>query len=145
MNQDLTAAMRAMLIASEPDGRTGEEGYGVELRTGADYAVAKALEARGLGHREGPGGSFAGMYWSNSDGLARRAELTAEPQPASSADICACGHMRSEHVDSGRCIHRHEPRPCSSFRLSCTAAEMSAAWDEWESERAERGEDDGEH
>lgn len=69
---DLPEAQRRMLIASAPDDVTGEEGLGVELRTGADYAVAKALERRGLGHREGPGGSLPGMYWSNAEGLALR-------------------------------------------------------------------------
>lgn len=75
MGLNLSDAQRRMLIASEPDDRTGKEGCGVELRSGADYAVAKALERRDLGHREGPGGSLPGMYWSNADGLAVRAAL----------------------------------------------------------------------
>lgn len=72
---NLTDAQRRMIIDSEPDDRTGTEGCGVELRTGADYAIAKALERRKLGHREGPGGSLPGMYWSNAMGLAVRAAL----------------------------------------------------------------------
>ncbi len=73
---NLTTAQRRMLIDSEPDDRTGTEGLGVELRTGADYAIAKALERRGLGCREGPGGlALPGMYWNNATGLAVRAAL----------------------------------------------------------------------
>jgi hypothetical protein len=135
----LTPAMRAMLIASEPDDRTGEEGCGVELRTGGDYATAKALERRELGHREGPGGPLSGMYWSNADGLAERAALLASDRAPDAGDICACGHMRGEHVDGGRCVQRHEPSPCSSFRLSCTAEEMNDAWDEWSKDCEARG------
>ncbi len=65
----LTERQMAMLKASGPDDRTGEEGVGVELCTGADYAVAKSLEKRGLGHVEGPGGPASGMYWNNGSGL----------------------------------------------------------------------------
>jgi hypothetical protein len=72
---NLTPRQRAMLIESEPDDLTGREGIGIELRTGADYAVAKALEHRKLGHREGPGGFLPGMYWNNTMGLAVRAAL----------------------------------------------------------------------
>ena len=75
----LTKAQRRMLLASDPDDRTGDEGVGVELRTGADYAVAKSLERLGLGFREGPGGSLPGMYWNNDCGLALRAALTQDP------------------------------------------------------------------
>lgn len=71
----LTKPQRAMLLANEPDDRTGDEGCGVELRTGADYAIAHALQRRGLGHVNGPGGSLPGMYWSNPAGLAERLSL----------------------------------------------------------------------
>lgn len=71
----LTDAQRHMLLASEPDDRTGDEGCGVELKTGADYATAKALKRRGLGDVSGPGGARPGMYWSNGAGLAKRNEL----------------------------------------------------------------------
>lgn len=70
-----TEAQRRMLLASEPDDRTGDEGCGVELNTGADYATANALKRRGLGDVTGPGGTLPGMYWSNAEGLAIRKEL----------------------------------------------------------------------
>jgi len=76
----LTAPQLAMLLASDPDDITGEEGVGVELRTGADYAIAKALERRGLGHVEGPGGSLPGMYWNNAAGLLSRREAADQAQ-----------------------------------------------------------------
>lgn len=72
---NLTAAQRRMLIDSDPDDLTGLEGSGIELRTGADYAVAKALEHKGLGHRQGPGGALAGMYWNNATGLSVRVAI----------------------------------------------------------------------
>lgn len=80
----LTPAQRAMLIASEPDDRTGREGCGVELLTGADYATANALKRRGFGEVTGPGGSLPGMYWSNADGLAERASLTSDSDDVTS-------------------------------------------------------------
>ena len=70
---DLTKAQRAMLLASDPDDITGEEGVGVELRTGADYQVAWALQRRGYGYVEDPGGWLPGMYFNNADGLDARA------------------------------------------------------------------------
>lgn len=75
---NLSEPQRKMLIDSEPDDCTGREGLGIELRTGAEYAVAKALERRGLGHREGPGGALPGMYWNNATGLAVRAAVLTE-------------------------------------------------------------------
>jgi hypothetical protein len=74
----LTAPQRAMLIASEPDDLTGDEGCGVELRTGADYAVAKALVRRELGYVEGPGGPLCGLYFNNERGLLWRREELGE-------------------------------------------------------------------
>jgi len=72
-SNDLSAAQRSMLAASGPDDITGTAGVGVELRTGALYAVAKSLERLGLGHVTGPDGSRRGMYWNNAAGLAERA------------------------------------------------------------------------
>lgn len=77
----LSARQRAMLFESRPDDVTGREGVGVELRTGADYAVAKSLERLGVGHREGPGGSLPGMYWNNFKGLGLRASLQPKGSP----------------------------------------------------------------
>jgi hypothetical protein len=74
---NLTEPQLRMLVESGPDDVTGTEGLGVELRTGADYAVAKALEARKLGHRQGLGGFLPGMYWNNATGLAVRAAMKA--------------------------------------------------------------------
>ncbi len=68
----LTEAQRRMVLASDPDDVTGTEGAGVELRSGADYATAKALLRRGTGFVEGPGGPWPGMYWNVSLGLAVR-------------------------------------------------------------------------
>jgi len=72
---NLTAAQRRMLIASDPDDRTGDEGTGIELRTGRDYAVANALKRKGFGDVTGPGGTLPGMYWSNAAGLEKRRDL----------------------------------------------------------------------
>lgn len=78
----LSPAMCRMLVNSEPDDVTGREGCGVDLFNGADYAVAKALERRGLGYQEGPGGfRYAGLYWSNSKGLAIRTILLEQEKP----------------------------------------------------------------
>lgn len=75
MSWKWTARQRQMIVDSEPDDITGEEGCGVELRSGADYAVAKALERRGLGFVEGPGGPLPGQYWNNAEGLLERQDL----------------------------------------------------------------------
>lgn len=74
----LTRAQRQMLIDSEPDDITGAEGAGVELATGAAFAVAKSLARRGLGYVEGPGGPLPGMYFNSAEGLKARATL--QPQ-----------------------------------------------------------------
>lgn len=77
----LTERQRQMLLASEPDDLTGEEGAGVELYTGADYAVAKALKRRELGTYQEAGGLYCGLYFNNADGLALRAEILGiEPE-----------------------------------------------------------------
>ena len=81
-----TPAQRRMIIASDPDDRTGDEGVGVELRSGADYAVAKSLERLGLGSREGPGGTLCGLYWNNAEGLAYRRDLIGEDDLREGAD-----------------------------------------------------------
>jgi hypothetical protein len=65
-----------MLLESRPDDIDGVEGIGVELRTGADYAVAKSLQRLGLGSVTGPGGFLPGMYWNRKPGVSLRAALT---------------------------------------------------------------------
>lgn len=71
----LTHPQVRLLIASDPDDLSGEEGVGVELIGGAAYQAARALERKGLGHVEGPGGFVNGMYWSNAAGLEQRGIL----------------------------------------------------------------------
>lgn len=73
--RDFTNAQREMILASDPDDLTGEEGCGVELFNGAHYATAKNLERRGYGHVQGPGGPLPGMYWNNSTGLIARQDI----------------------------------------------------------------------
>lgn len=74
---DFTIKQREMLCASAPDDVTGEEGCGVELTSGANYAVAKSLERRGYGNLQGPGGPLPGMYWNNATGLIARQDILA--------------------------------------------------------------------
>ena len=81
--RSLTLPQREMVLASDRDDIDGYEGCGVDLFTGADYAVAKALERKGVGHREGPGGfRYAGMYWNNNLGLLVRDYLRMHPEQA---------------------------------------------------------------
>ena len=82
---DFTPKQREMLCESGPDDVTGEEGYGVELTSGAAYAVAKSLERRGYGHVQGPGGALPGMYWNNSTGLIARQDVLDAAQPEAEA------------------------------------------------------------
>lgn len=74
MGKALSARQIKMVCDSEPDALSGEEGCGVELWTGADYAVAKSLEMRGLGYVVGPT-EPCGLYFNTSDGLVERREL----------------------------------------------------------------------
>lgn len=78
----LTARQQAMVLGSEPSDLDPDTGAGVELTTGADYAVARSLERKGLGDVEGPGGPLSGLYFNNEDGLALRRELRGEPDPS---------------------------------------------------------------
>jgi hypothetical protein len=82
----LTVRQRAMVLESEPSDLDRDTGAGVELKTGADYAVARSLERKGLGDVEGPGGPLCGLYFNNEDGLALRRELRGEPDPADQDD-----------------------------------------------------------
>jgi hypothetical protein len=72
----LTPRQQKMLLESEPLGWT--DGCGVELWTPQDYAVARSLQAKGLGSWEqGPKGS-CGLYFNNADGVELRAEILGE-------------------------------------------------------------------
>ena len=84
MSGKLTKAQATMICGSDPDDITGEEGVGVELWTGADYAVARSLERRGFGTVTGPGQpkGMPGLYFNNADGLYARALLTDTQQGA---------------------------------------------------------------
>ncbi len=72
---NLTRQQREMICASDPDDVSGEEGCGVEIFTGAHYAIAKSLERRGYGNVQGAGGRVPGMYWNNSTGLIARQDI----------------------------------------------------------------------
>ncbi len=72
---NLTRQQREMICASDPDDVSGEEGCGVEIFTGAHYAIAKSLERRGYGNVQGSGGRVPGMYWNNSTGLIARQDI----------------------------------------------------------------------
>lgn len=76
--EKLSEGQQRLLLGSEPDDITGEEGAGFELWTGADYAIAKSLERRGLGSVIGPGQpkGMPGLYFNNADGLWLRAALS---------------------------------------------------------------------
>lgn len=63
----LTPPQKRLLLESGPDDITGEEGHGVEIR-GADYRVAKALEAKGLGTYT-HGSPYGDLYFNNAEGL----------------------------------------------------------------------------
>lgn len=71
----LTEHQRRMLIESEPDHITGEEGCGVCLLAVSDYSVARALARKDLGYVDGD------LYFNNANGLYwRREELGLEDE-----------------------------------------------------------------
>ena len=72
MADKLTEPQRRILLASEPNERTGDGGFGVELNTAGDIQAAKALERKQFGTIEGLGGSFAPLYFNNWYGLRER-------------------------------------------------------------------------
>ena len=69
----LTEAQRRLLIESGPDEITGEEGHGVGIR-GAQYRVARSLEALGLGSYS-HGSPYGDLYFNNRAGLALQHHL----------------------------------------------------------------------
>lgn len=72
----LTPAQKRLVLESEPDDITGEEGCGVEI-SGAAYRTAKALESYGLGTYS-HGSPYGDLYFNNAEGLTVRDELIAE-------------------------------------------------------------------
>lgn len=72
----LSEAQRRMVLGSEPGGWGRDDcACGVELTTGAHYAVARALRRKGLGDHDGPGGFLPGLYFNNDSGLRVRTIL----------------------------------------------------------------------
>lgn len=74
---NLSEGQQRMVLGSEPSDRDPTDGAGVELWTGADYAIARSLERRGFGSVEGPGQpkGMPGPYFNNADGLSLRESL----------------------------------------------------------------------
>lgn len=98
----LTPRQRDMLIGSEPSDLDPDAGAGVELRTGADYAVARSLERRGLGDVEGPGGPLSGLYFNSAEGLALRRELLGLSDDNDCCAACgACPGFIAAECDGG--------------------------------------------
>lgn len=69
----LTPAQERLVIASDPDDITGEEGSGVPIR-GSDYRVARALYALGLGTYS-HGSPYGDLYFNRAAGLEVRRSL----------------------------------------------------------------------
>lgn len=92
-DRTLTPRMKAMVLESDRGGfGRADTATGVELRTGADYAVARALKKRDLGTvLEGYDG-LPGLYFNNDQGLCVRDELTGSPPEDDDDDCCPmCG------------------------------------------------------
>lgn len=77
MGEQFTEGQQRFLLDSEPSDRDPTSGAGVELWTGADYAIAKSLQRRGFGDVEGPGQAkgLPGLYFNNAEGLYQREAL----------------------------------------------------------------------
>lgn len=72
MSTKLSPRQSAMLRLSRFDPKDGN-GYGVELRGGADWRTARALERRNLGWIEGgkpQGSELPGLFFANREGTA---------------------------------------------------------------------------
>lgn len=69
----LSEAQKKLVLASDPDDITGEEGCGVSIR-GSQYKTARKLERLGLGYYS-HGSPFGDLYCNNSFGLSVRAFL----------------------------------------------------------------------
>lgn len=88
----LTDRMKAMVRESERGGfGRPDRATGVELRTGADYAVGRALEKRNLGTVEEGHSGMPGLYFNNDDGLALRDDLLGLPPEDDEEPCPMCG------------------------------------------------------
>lgn len=77
----LTPQQRKMLIESEPDELTGDEGCGVPLGSVGELSVARALARKDLGYVDGD------LYFNNANGLYwRREELGLEDEDGDPED-----------------------------------------------------------
>jgi len=77
----LTPQQRQMLIESEPDHITGDEGCGVQLTSAGERSVARALVRKELGCIHGD------LYFNNADGLVwRREELGLDDESGDAED-----------------------------------------------------------
>lgn len=93
-DRTLTPRMKAMVLESERGGfGRADTATGVELRTGADYAVARALEKRDLGTVEEGYDGLPGLYFNNDEGLSLRDELAGLPPDEDDDHDCCptCG------------------------------------------------------
>jgi hypothetical protein len=81
--QLLSPAQRRMVLDSEPDDITGEEGCGVELR-GPLYKTAKRLNELKLGTYT-HGSPYGDLYCNNTAGLAVRDAIAAGTRRAETA------------------------------------------------------------
>jgi hypothetical protein len=72
----LTEPQRRLVIASDPDDISGEEGSGVPI-TGSDYRVATKLYVLGIGDYS-HGSPYGDLYFNNAAGLAVRAKLLGD-------------------------------------------------------------------
>jgi hypothetical protein len=75
MAKRLTEPQRRLVLASDPDDITGEEGSGVPIE-GAAYRVARTLHRLGLGTYS-HGSPYGDLYFNNAEGLRLRAALNS--------------------------------------------------------------------
>lgn len=92
-NHTLSTRMKAMVLESERGGfGRADTATGVELRTGSDHAVARALVKRELGTLEEGRSGMPGLYFNNDDGLALRDELLGLSREDDEDECCpTCG------------------------------------------------------
>lgn len=84
MNRRMTERQARMVMDSEPSRLGGS--CGADLWTPQDYAVARSLQAKGLGSWEQGEPGNCGLYFNNEDGLTLRAELIGETEDEANDD-----------------------------------------------------------